>query len=161
MVSTKNILLFFLSSSGIHRSFGTHISYIKSTTLDDWTAEEVAHVQQIGNTKANAMYEAHIPASWPKPTSNTSMKYRKEFLTAKYVNKYFANTNTSIPGILPNCLIILCIAPEFANEVNSSSNKSAGQVAFIGLVTVLLKRGLNLVAADITGTFNVQLISLL
>eukprot|EP01084_Bolivina_argentea_P100331 180168_1 len=47
--------------SGIHRSLGVHISFVKSATLDDWNAKLLQRFkQQGGNAVVNAKYEAKL-----------------------------------------------------------------------------------------------------
>ena len=41
---------------GLHRKMGTHISKIKSTTLDSWSPEQIQFVRSMGNDKVNAAY---------------------------------------------------------------------------------------------------------
>ncbi len=45
--------------SGIHRSLGTHISKIRSLTLDvsSWTDELIALIKSIGNTVSNSIWD--------------------------------------------------------------------------------------------------------
>ena len=40
-----------LECSGIHRAMGTHVSKIKSLTLDQWTPAQVARMETMGNAK--------------------------------------------------------------------------------------------------------------
>lgn len=40
-----------LRCAGYHRSFGTHITVVRSITLDDWTLDQVMMMQAGGNTK--------------------------------------------------------------------------------------------------------------
>lgn len=47
--------------SGIHRRLGTHISQVRSVTLDDWKPEWVETAKMVGNRKANAFYEFNVP----------------------------------------------------------------------------------------------------
>ena len=47
-----------IKCAGIHRSLVTHISKVRSITLDSWTEEQVAFVARIGNIRANSVYEA-------------------------------------------------------------------------------------------------------
>lgn len=48
--------------AGIHRNLGTHISQVRSVTLDDWKTEWIEKVHQVGNDRANAYYEHSVPA---------------------------------------------------------------------------------------------------
>jgi stromal membrane-associated protein len=123
-----------IACSGVHRSFGVHVSTVKSTTLDEWTEEETKFMESVGNSKANAVLEAHVPTSWPKPTPQTPMAYRSEYLTAKYIKRAFTQPQTDFP------------APQ---HLSSQTVQSAGQVAFIGLLNILLKRGVKLKIGDI------------
>lgn len=59
-----------LRCSGIHRHMGTHISKVKSCTLDKWTCELVDNMSAIGNARAKATYEAKVPAHYPRPTGD-------------------------------------------------------------------------------------------
>lgn len=44
--------------SGVHRSLGTHLSFIRSTELDEkWTLEQVRALQVSGNQKAMAFFQ--------------------------------------------------------------------------------------------------------
>ncbi|RKO96507.1 hypothetical protein CXG81DRAFT_8331, partial [Caulochytrium protostelioides] len=42
--------------SGIHRRMGTHVSRIKSTTVDVWTAGEIQRMRDWGNARVNAHF---------------------------------------------------------------------------------------------------------
>ncbi|RUS75126.1 hypothetical protein EGW08_017110, partial [Elysia chlorotica] len=57
--------------AGIHRNLGVHISRVKSVNLDTWTAEQVAMMQEIGNSRARAVYEANIPDGFRRPQSDS------------------------------------------------------------------------------------------
>lgn len=50
-----------MDCSGIHRSMGTHVTKVKSTTLDSWKDEWVKVMANMGNVKANAAWEANLP----------------------------------------------------------------------------------------------------
>lgn len=47
--------------SGIHRKLGTHVSQVRSVTLDDWKPEWVALLKRVGNARAGAYYEHLVP----------------------------------------------------------------------------------------------------
>lgn len=75
--------------SGIHRSLGVHISKVKSTNMDKWTAAEVQVMKLIGNRTARALYEARLPAR-EKPSEGESESVVKEFIVKKYSEKKYA-----------------------------------------------------------------------
>lgn len=46
--------------SGIHRKLGTHITQVRSVTLDEWRPEWVRTVTQVGNARGKAFYEHSV-----------------------------------------------------------------------------------------------------
>ena len=48
-----------LMCSGIHRSLGVHISFVRSCTWDSWTPEQKSYMQLGGNTKCLEFFKAH------------------------------------------------------------------------------------------------------
>ena len=61
-----------LQCSGVHRSFGTHVSQIRSVRLDKWNPSQVNFMAATGNVKANQIWEYSVPTTLEriKPTSN-------------------------------------------------------------------------------------------
>jgi len=72
-----------LNCSGVHRSLGVHCSKVRSTTLDTWLPEQVAFVQRMGNRRANAYWEARLPASFRRPAEG-DMSGLSTFIGDKY-----------------------------------------------------------------------------
>eukprot|EP00512_Aurantiochytrium_limacinum_P006954 CAMPEP_0171529880 /NCGR_PEP_ID=MMETSP0959-20130129/12651_1 /TAXON_ID=87120 /ORGANISM="Aurantiochytrium limacinum, Strain ATCCMYA-1381" /LENGTH=461 /DNA_ID=CAMNT_0012072377 /DNA_START=75 /DNA_END=1457 /DNA_ORIENTATION=+ len=73
-----------LDCSGVHRAMGVHISFVKSISLDKWTPQFVANMRNGGNRRANAYFEAKLPANHPRPTN---MREREEFIRNKYQHR--------------------------------------------------------------------------
>ncbi|KAG1671484.1 hypothetical protein FOA52_003142 [Chlamydomonas sp. UWO 241] len=48
-----------LSCSGVHRSLGVHISFVRSTTLDGWTPEQLKLFAIGGNGRARLFFKQH------------------------------------------------------------------------------------------------------
>jgi hypothetical protein len=80
-----------ISCSGCHRQLGTHISKVKSMSLDRWTSAELENIKLVGNKKVNEHYEAFLPYGKPKPQA--SREHRSEYIISKYVKKSFVNGN--------------------------------------------------------------------
>ncbi len=60
--ASVNLGLFMcIRCSGIHRSLGTHISFVRSTVIDDWKQEQIDTMCRVGNAKARAYWEARGP----------------------------------------------------------------------------------------------------
>ncbi|XP_047506717.1 stromal membrane-associated protein 2 isoform X2 [Pieris napi] len=72
--------------AGIHRNLGVHISKVKSVNLDSWTPEQVVSLQQMGNSRARAVYEANLPDSFRRPQNDSSLE---SFIRAKYEQKKY------------------------------------------------------------------------
>ncbi|XP_048484288.1 stromal membrane-associated protein 1 isoform X2 [Plutella xylostella] len=72
--------------AGIHRNLGVHISKVKSVNLDSWTPEQVVSLQQMGNSRARAVYEANLPDSFRRPQNDSSLE---AFIRAKYEQKKY------------------------------------------------------------------------
>ncbi|RZC35206.1 stromal membrane-associated protein 1-like [Asbolus verrucosus] len=72
--------------AGIHRNLGVHISKVKSVNLDTWTPEQVVSLQQMGNSRARAVYEANLPDNFRRPQNDSSLE---SFIRAKYEHKKY------------------------------------------------------------------------
>nr|CAG4643224.1 EOG090X06Q2 [Ilyocryptus agilis] len=72
--------------AGIHRNLGVHISKVKSVNLDSWTPEQVVSLQQMGNSRARAVYEANLPDNFRRPQTDSTLE---SFIRAKYENKKY------------------------------------------------------------------------
>ncbi|OJD10945.1 hypothetical protein AJ78_08176 [Emergomyces pasteurianus Ep9510] len=74
-----------IECSGIHRSLGTHISKIRSLTLDihSFSNDIVEILLQVGNRVSNMIWESRLDPSL-KPTAQSNREQRLKFITAKY-----------------------------------------------------------------------------
>ena len=81
--------------SGIHRSLGVHISFVRSTTLDTWKEKQVVDMETMGNDRANAYWEASLPPG-AKPTSS-ALPVVEKYIRAKYDRKMYADSSRDGP----------------------------------------------------------------
>lgn len=72
--------------AAIHRNLGVHVSRVKSVNLDSWTSEQIAMVQEMGNSRARAVYEANVPDDFRRPQSDYGLE---AFIRAKYEQKKY------------------------------------------------------------------------
>lgn len=98
-----------IECGGIHRSLGTHVSKIRSLTLDvhSFTDDIVEILLQIGNRISNMVWEASMDRSVkPEPWANREQRLR--FITAKYVDRAFIESHAvaAYPGSLDDNLLI-------------------------------------------------------
>ena len=68
---------------------GVHISQVRSTTLDTWTADQIAFVQDVGgNMRCNAFWEGALDGNFDRPDGN-NVHELKRFIVDKYVNRRY------------------------------------------------------------------------
>lgn len=91
-VSINLGIILCIECSGIHRSLGTHISKIRSLTLDikSFTIDIVEVILLIGNRVSNMIWEARLDASQnQKPGAQATREQRLRFITSKYVDRVY------------------------------------------------------------------------
>ncbi|XP_063771516.1 arf-GAP with SH3 domain, ANK repeat and PH domain-containing protein 2 isoform X2 [Pseudophryne corroboree] len=90
-LSTNLGILTCIECSGIHRELGVHYSRIQSLTLDVLGTSELLLAKNIGNTAFNEIMEVCLPADdIVKPAPSSDMNARKDYITAKYIERRYA-----------------------------------------------------------------------
>lgn len=79
-----------IDCSGVHRSLGTHISFVRSCTLDEWSLPQVRLMQAIGNRLANIYWEKNLPADFERP-GPANRGLMQLFIKQKYALKKWAD----------------------------------------------------------------------
>lgn len=77
-----------LASAGHHRSLGTHITRVRSVTMDNWDPASVQLMASVGNVKGNQYWEARLPAH-QRLNPSVDDRVRADFIRAKYVARAF------------------------------------------------------------------------
>jgi Putative GTPase activating protein for Arf/FYVE zinc finger/F-box-like len=119
-----------IDCSGIHRSLGTHISFVRSCTLDSWSAEQVQRMSSMGNERALLYYEAKIDRDFPlRPSAQGawSAPTMEQWIRDKYERKLYqrdeqigqwaehrARGGFSVPDVVWIRILSLLDAPELA-----------------------------------------------
>ncbi|CAI4038370.1 hypothetical protein SMKI_04G7140 [Saccharomyces mikatae IFO 1815] len=91
-VSINLLCILCIKCSGVHRSLGSHISKVRSLTLDNFTSLEMMHLLQnnVSNSNVNAIYESNLHNfSIKKITPNSTDSERSKYIIDKYQLKKF------------------------------------------------------------------------
>ncbi|WIA20100.1 hypothetical protein OEZ85_005957 [Tetradesmus obliquus] len=119
-----------LACAGIHRSLGVHISFVRSTTLDTWTEDQLRLMAVGGNHKARQFFKQHgydevgSDKIENKYTSRAAQLYRQQL--EKEAIKTFSVASPKVAESSSTS------APSAA----SSSTQSAGAAAVAGVAGV-------------------------
>ncbi|KAM0936552.1 putative Arf GTPase activating protein [Dioscorea sansibarensis] len=148
--ASSNIGVFIcLKCSGVHRSLGTHISKVMSVTLDEWSDDQVDSMLEVGgNSYANSIYEAFLPAGYSKPNPNSTYDERAEFIRSKYELQEFLKPSLRIVSSKSSHLSSDSGKDKHSMSSFNSSENAAGMVEFIGILKVKVIKGRNLAIRD-------------
>uniref|UniRef100_A0A7S3H7N3 Arf-GAP domain-containing protein n=1 Tax=Spumella elongata TaxID=89044 RepID=A0A7S3H7N3_9STRA len=118
--ASANLGIFFcIECSGIHRNLGVHISFVRSVNLDSWTNKQVEFMEEWGNGRANAYWEANLPPHIHKPKEGDSVRTIEKFIRDKYEHKRYVASSVPERGATASA------APAPAVETTrTESNKS-------------------------------------
>ncbi|KAI1851087.1 hypothetical protein JX266_003752 [Neoarthrinium moseri] len=73
--------------AAIHRKLGTHISKVKSLSMDGWTNEQVENMRRVGNIASNKIYNPdnkHPPVPVDADEADSAME---RFIRSKYMQR--------------------------------------------------------------------------
>uniref|UniRef100_A0A4W2H6E9 Arf-GAP with SH3 domain, ANK repeat and PH domain-containing protein 3 n=1 Tax=Bos indicus x Bos taurus TaxID=30522 RepID=A0A4W2H6E9_BOBOX len=118
-LSTNLGVLTCIQCSGVHRELGVRFSRMQSLTLDLLGPSELLLALNIGNTRFNEVMEAQLPShGGPKPSAESDMSARRDYIVAKYVEHRFARRSTPEPQRLCTAICnrdLLSVLEAFAN----------------------------------------------
>lgn len=79
--------------AGHHRGLGTHVSKVKSLSLDTWASDQLQMLKTKGNEYNRQIYEVSLPTPFVRPTDGTELR---EFITHKYVDKAYVKGGSGV-----------------------------------------------------------------
>lgn len=87
-ISINLLVILCIECSGVHRSLGSHISKVRSLTLDtvSFTPDLIELLKGVSNSTVNSIWEAKLPR--PKVTQRI-VEHRLGFIRNKYVDKKY------------------------------------------------------------------------
>ncbi|KAJ8259193.1 hypothetical protein COCON_G00182050 [Conger conger] len=103
-ISTNLGILTCIECSGIHREMGVHHSRIQSLSLDKLGTSELLLAKNVGNSGFNEIMEANLLSPSLKPSAESDMSERKDFILCKYVEYQFAQRSGGSAGSLRRSL---------------------------------------------------------
>lgn len=135
-----------IECSGIHRSLGTHITKIRSLTLDvtSFSTDIVELLLQIGNRISNLIWEAKLEPSM-KLAPTATREQRLHFITTKYVgrewvtpisttlSRYSTADETLLASIKQNDIQGVLYAIALGASTNATDRSRATHAVFLAL----------------------------
>ncbi|XP_064162163.1 arf-GAP with SH3 domain, ANK repeat and PH domain-containing protein 2 [Anguilla rostrata] len=103
-ISTNLGILTCIECSGIHREMGVHHSRIQSLSLDKLGTSELLLAKNVGNSGFNEIMEANLLSPSLKPSAESDMSERKDFILCKYMEYQFVQRSGGSPGSLRRSL---------------------------------------------------------
>lgn len=127
--------------AGVHRSLGTHVSFVLSCTLDKWSPEQTAAMYR-GNEEVNSNLEFYVDGKVEKPVQGSDRAVRQDYITAKYRDKAFTQAHaplstSGLPTRRPP-------RPARAAAASVSGPRSQAMVLYDGMLKVTLGEALQL-----------------
>ncbi|KAJ3507376.1 hypothetical protein NLJ89_g6340 [Agrocybe chaxingu] len=101
--ASQNLGIFIcVNCASIHRKIGTHITKVKSLTMDDWTKDQVEHMKSMGNRKSNAIYNPNELKHPPPPNLEDSERDSEieQYIRAKYEYRKFIDRSALVASKL-------------------------------------------------------------
>ncbi|KAL0313605.1 UNVERIFIED_CONTAM: putative ADP-ribosylation factor GTPase-activating protein AGD8 [Sesamum radiatum] len=135
-----------IDCSGVHRSLGVHISFVRSTSMDTWTPEQLKMMCFGGNNRAHVFFKQH---GWTdggkieaKYTSRAAELYRQ--LLAKEV----AKSNAEEAGLPSSPVASQSSRPNGFSDINITEDPKEGLLDDVPKESSFVKSG----APEVSGS---------
>ncbi|KAJ3840909.1 hypothetical protein F5878DRAFT_708460 [Lentinula raphanica] len=107
----------------IHRKIGTHITKVKSLTLDSWSKEQVERMKEMGNLNSNAIYNPNELRHPPPPmlTEDERDSELEKYIRAKYEYKKFFDKHALVASKLGPSRSSSTVLPQKSDSASASA----------------------------------------
>ena len=79
-----------IECSGIHRKLGSHVTKVRSLSLDTWTEVNVRILELLGNERVNSVLEEDLEyTTTTKPAPTATRREKEKYIEEKYIEKAF------------------------------------------------------------------------
>ncbi|KAJ2359502.1 hypothetical protein GGF43_000122 [Coemansia sp. RSA 2618] len=153
-----------IECSGVHRSLGTHVSKVRSLTLDvtSFTPVTIAMLLLTGNALNRRVFEVRTlpPPAAQRPGADSAAAARQQFIASKYVRRVFVDRQWRPDGRLALALGELARSlgepaiPAHAWDRRSSTCLLLAAIAVGDIGAVMRAVSLD---ADVPGTFKASI----
>ncbi|CAO0799092.1 unnamed protein product [Mucor circinelloides] len=107
--------------AGIHRKMGTHISKVKSITMDQWTSEQIEMMRKSGgNIAVNSKINPN-PGNNPRPLAQDDEHAMERYIRAKWEKRAFLAENNRMAPLPKTPVSVPAVARLQALPKRSSS----------------------------------------
>ncbi|KAK7042499.1 ARF GAP-like zinc finger-containing protein [Favolaschia claudopus] len=91
-----------VSCASVHRKIGTHVSKVKSLTMDAWTREQTENMKNNGNIKSNQFHNPNEARHPPPPNLMDGERdsEMEQFIRSKYEYKSFVDRSALVASKL-------------------------------------------------------------
>ncbi|KAI8876480.1 ArfGap-domain-containing protein [Backusella circina FSU 941] len=126
--------------SGVHRSFGVHISFVRSITMDKWYDDQLKKMELGGNKKAREFFEsqADYSSSWTqhdKYNSRCASLYREKLaaeIEGRSWTPSLSSSSSSSPAISPKRATSSAASNAATRTLGNQRNNSGRSSPLIG-----------------------------
>ncbi|KAH9474609.1 UBA domain-containing protein 3 [Psilocybe cubensis] len=116
-----------VNCASIHRKIGTHITKVKSLTMDDWTKDQIEFMKSMGNVKSNSIYNPNELRHPPPPNLEETERDSEieQYIRAKYEYRKFIDKSALVASKLGPSRSAASVAPRSVSSPLSSSTQAS------------------------------------
>ncbi|KAJ7201077.1 hypothetical protein GGX14DRAFT_371789 [Mycena pura] len=113
-----------VNCASVHRKIGTHVTKVKSITLDSWTKEQVDVMKRMGNLNSNLIHNPNETRHPPPPNIMDGERdsEMEQYIRAKYEYKSFMDRSALVASKLGPSRSASSIPPRVPTQANVSTS---------------------------------------